>query len=104
MMAGGLLVGPVHVLMKQVTEIRTLFVFLLACAVALSTPSLAFAQPTSPHPAKKSREHRDYGKKFSENEIVSAASGFFGTTTAAVAKAVERIFADNGLPDAYIKG
>ncbi|HEY1613729.1 MAG TPA: DUF1134 domain-containing protein [Rhizomicrobium sp.] len=42
--------------------------------------------------------------KFSENEIVQAASGFFGTTTAAVAKAVERVFAQEGLPDAYIKG
>lgn len=41
---------------------------------------------------------------FTQNEIVSAASGFFGTTTAAVAKAVERIFAEQGLPDAYIKG
>jgi hypothetical protein len=41
---------------------------------------------------------------FTQNEIVQAASGFFGTTTAAVAKAVERIFAEQGLPDAYIKG
>jgi hypothetical protein len=41
---------------------------------------------------------------FSQNEIVNAASDFFGTTTAAVAKAVERIFAEQGLPDAYIKG
>jgi hypothetical protein len=41
---------------------------------------------------------------FSQNEIVQAASDFFGTTTAAVAKAVERIFAEQGLPDAYIKG
>ena len=41
---------------------------------------------------------------FSENEVVRAASDFFGTTTAAVAKAVERVFAEQGLPDAYIKG
>src|SRR5438445_4808962 len=41
---------------------------------------------------------------FSQNEIVQAASDFFGTTTAAVAKAVERVFAEQGLPDAYIKG
>ena len=41
---------------------------------------------------------------FTENEIVHAASDFFGTTTAAVAKAVERVFAEQGLPDAYIKG
>lgn len=41
---------------------------------------------------------------FTENEVVRAASDFFGTTTAAVAKAVERVFAEEGLPDAYIKG
>lgn len=41
---------------------------------------------------------------FTQNEIVHAASDFFGTTTAAVAKAVERIFSEQGLPDAYIKG
>jgi len=43
-------------------------------------------------------------RTFTQNEIVGAASDFFGTTTAAVAKAVERIFAEQGLPDAYIKG
>jgi hypothetical protein len=41
---------------------------------------------------------------FTQNEVVQAASGFFGTTSAAVAKAIERIFAEQGLPDAYIKG
>src|SRR5437588_9530093 len=41
---------------------------------------------------------------FSQNEVVQAASDFFGTTTAAVAKAVERIFAEQGLPESYIKG
>jgi hypothetical protein len=42
--------------------------------------------------------------KFSQSEVVQAASGFFGTTTEAVAKAVQRVFADQGLPDAYITG
>ncbi len=41
---------------------------------------------------------------FTQNEVVQAASGFFGTTTEAVAKAVQKIFSDQGLPDAYIKG
>jgi hypothetical protein len=84
--------------------IRSLFVFLLACTMALSTPTAAFASQDPPHGPKKSRAHRNGDKTFSENEIVSAASGFFGTTSEAVAKAVEKIFADNGLPDAYIKG
>jgi hypothetical protein len=42
--------------------------------------------------------------KFTQNEVVQAASGFFGATTEAVAKAVQRVFQDQGLPDAYIKG
>jgi len=42
--------------------------------------------------------------KFSQNEVVLAAANFFGTTTEAVAKAVQRVFADQGLPDAYITG
>jgi len=46
----------------------------------------------------------DDDQTFSENEIVQAASGFFGATTEIVAKAVERVFRDQGLPDAYIKG
>lgn len=42
--------------------------------------------------------------RFSENEIVSASSDFFGITTEAAAKVVQRIFKDLGKPDAYIKG
>src|SRR6266481_2003553 len=41
---------------------------------------------------------------FSPNEIVRAGSDFFGVTTEIMAKAVQRVTADLGLPDAYIKG
>jgi hypothetical protein len=41
---------------------------------------------------------------FTQSEVVQAASGFFGTTTEAVAKAVQKIFSEQGLPDGYIKG
>ena len=41
---------------------------------------------------------------YSQDEIVRAASDFFGTTSEAVGQAVARIFADNGRPNAYIKG
>ncbi len=41
---------------------------------------------------------------YSKNEIVQIASDFFGMTTAAVAQAVERVFADLGRPNAYITG
>ena len=43
-------------------------------------------------------------QKFTQNEIVQAAAGFFGMTSEAVAKAVQKVFSDEGLPDAYIKG
>jgi hypothetical protein len=41
---------------------------------------------------------------FSQNEIVQAGANFFGVTTEAFAKAVQRVFHDQGLPDAYVKG
>lgn len=41
---------------------------------------------------------------FSENEVVRAGANFFGVTTEAFAKAVQRVFRDQGLPDAYVKG
>ena len=43
-------------------------------------------------------------QKFTQNEIVQAAAGFFGMTSEVAAKAVQKIFEDQGLPDAYIKG
>lgn len=41
---------------------------------------------------------------YSADEIVQKASGFFGATTEAVAKAVELIFSHFGRPNAYIAG
>ncbi|MDE3114500.1 MAG: DUF1134 domain-containing protein [Pseudomonadota bacterium] len=67
----------------------------LAALVAVGLMSLpASAEPTA----------GNKGDKFSQNEVVQAASGFFGTTSEAAAKAVQHVFQDNGLPDAYIKG
>jgi hypothetical protein len=44
------------------------------------------------------------GDKFTQNEVVQAAAGFFGATSEAVAKAVQKVFSEKGMPDAYIKG
>jgi hypothetical protein len=41
---------------------------------------------------------------FNQNEVVQAGANFFGVTTEAFAKAVQRVFQDQGLPDAYVKG
>jgi hypothetical protein len=42
--------------------------------------------------------------RYTANEVTQAGSDFFGVTTEAMAKAVQRIFGDLGQPDAYIKG
>jgi hypothetical protein len=41
---------------------------------------------------------------FSQDEVVQAASNFFGVTSSRVAGAVERIFEDEGQPVGYIQG
>ena len=38
------------------------------------------------------------------DEIVGKATGFFGETTEGLAKAIERVFEDQGRPNAYITG
>jgi hypothetical protein len=80
------------------TRILTAFFAALALFV-FSAP--AFAQDDDVPPP---RAEGHAGDEFTQNEIVQAAAGFFGVTTEAVAKAVQKIFSDNGLPDAYIKG
>jgi hypothetical protein len=41
---------------------------------------------------------------FSYDEILNKAQDFFGTTTEGLAKAIEKVFADQGRPNAYIEG
>lgn len=41
---------------------------------------------------------------YSQNEIVEAVANFFGVTSEAAAQVVEKVFADLGRPNAYIKG
>ena len=67
---------------------------LLPAAIAVFALLAGTVQPTA----------ADDDQTFNEDEIVQAASDFFGTTTAAVAKAVEHVFSEQGLPDAYVKG
>jgi hypothetical protein len=70
----------------------------LALTLAIAAPALAQSdQPPPPH-------DQSLDQTFTQNEIVQAASGFFGTTTEAVAKAVQKVFSDEGMPDAYITG
>ena len=41
---------------------------------------------------------------YTEDEILSKAKGFFGATTKGLAKAIEKVFEDQGRPNAYITG
>ena len=41
---------------------------------------------------------------YSQNEILAKAKGFFGDTTAGLAQAIEKVFKDQGKPNAYIIG
>jgi hypothetical protein len=83
---------------------------ILAAAALLFTSVFVNASADEPPPPRDTRaldapdaDTAD-DAQYSENEIVDAASNFFGVTTEAAAKAVQRIFRDNGMPDAYIKG
>jgi len=69
---------------------------------ALMAASLAFA--TTPVLAADNSAPGHKGDKFTKNEVVQAGAEFFGTTAEAMAKAVEKVFKDQGMPDAYIKG
>lgn len=73
----------------------------LACAVAAG---LTLFTVTVTSTAAEEGTVERAADKFTQNEIVQAASGFFGTTSEAVAKAVQKVFSDLGLPDAYIQG
>jgi len=65
----------------------------------------ATAAEDQPPPQQSSRgKDTAANLKYTANEITQAGSDFFGITSEAMAKAVQRIFGDLGEPDAYIKG
>ena len=66
--------------------------------VQATPPSDSQSTPTDSAPPRSEDE------TYSADEIVQKAAGFFGATTEAVAKAVERVFSRYGRPNAYIAG
>jgi hypothetical protein len=62
--------------------------------------SFAVAATASAAPARDPREADTY----SPEEVVKAGSDFFGVTTEAMAKAVEKVLSRYGRPNAYIAG
>jgi hypothetical protein len=79
-------------------------------ALRLGSSTLGFgalsalgACATTPENAAES--HQNVGAEtYTEHEVVNAGADFLGTTAAAFGAAVEKVFKDNGRPNAYIKG
>ena len=67
----------------------------------LGAVATVFAAPSLPSFAAESESTSD---TFTENEVTRAGADFFGITTEAMEKVVQRVFRDLGQPDAYIKG
>lgn len=74
--------------------------FALALAFALVGGAAARAQQPADTATAAPQDDGTYEK----SEIVDAVAGFFGVTTEAAAKVVEKVFADRGRPNAYIAG
>jgi len=71
-------------------------------AVLLSFP-LTVSAPAAPAQGAATHDPRD-SDTYTPDEIVKAGSDFFGVTTEAMAKAVEKAFSKYGRPNAYITG
>ncbi len=54
-------------------------------------------------PAVAAATHTD-SETFTQNEILQAAEGFFGTVSQALAELIERVFKEQGRPNGYITG
>jgi hypothetical protein len=73
-------------------------------SLTLVSPALAPAiAQTAPAQTASAHDPRD-SDTFSGDEIIKAGSDFFGVTTEAMAKAVERVLSKYGRPNAYIAG
>ncbi len=71
----------------------------LGAFLALATIAAGAATATAQEATQEATE-----ATYSEDEILSKAKGFFGATTKGLAKAIEKVFEDQGRPNAYITG
>jgi len=75
---------------------------LLQAGLGAALLSLAVSSSATPAPAAE--QSAPAGGTYTQNEIVNRAANFFGSTTEGLARAVERVFAEKGSPNAYITG
>lgn len=59
---------------------------------------------TAPAFAKDAAESPKTSEGFTKEEVLEKADSFFGETTAGLAKAIEKVFAEQGSPNAIIAG
>lgn len=70
----------------------------------LSLTAMAQAQQqTAPEPAAPAAAESDE-QGFSQEEVLDKANAFFGETTEGLAKAIEKVFEDQGEPNAIVTG
>ncbi len=74
---------------------KRIVMFCLAVLVGWTGPALA---------QQEQQQQQPEDETYSQDEILEKARGFFGATTEGLAKAVEKVFEDNGRPNAYIEG
>lgn len=82
---------------------------ILAGAASLAGPGLALAQQGPPRPDtaptySSAGPTGGAGSTYTQDEIVTGVSDFLGVTAEAAGAAVERLFAKEGRPTAYIAG
>lgn len=76
----------------------------LALGLALDLPARAQDSGTEPAPDSTPESTRAEETTFSQEEILAKARGFFGETTEGLAKAIAKVFEDQGRPNAIITG
>ena len=75
----------------------------LAVAAAMGM-NIAFAAETTFDQQTLHPEEQPHKSEFSADEVLTKARGFFGSTTEGLAKAIEKLFAEQGKPNAIITG
>jgi hypothetical protein len=75
-----------------------------ACAVALAASGCANQRARAPEPRPAVRQSQAPAVPYQRDTVLTEAEAFFGAGARGVAQVLNRVFDDNGPPDAYIKG
>ena len=70
-------------------------------SACLFVMAMALAVTTSANSQTEAESQED---TFDQESVMDAATGFFGSGAKGMAKAIEKVFADHGRPNAYIMG